>query len=337
MSRISPRKYNPFGSSFQRLTAHRMGFGSRSRVKLDFSSPKKSEVAAAPPITTTTPPTTAVTTPINPEEENTANQSPGINVIVQTPSIESHKGGVKNSNKKLKGNRRNRIVTFDEQQLNQSGSFSSIPIKDLIILAQQQVDKSPKKGTTPLSPQSSPLELYPQPRQKVSNVTAVTIPNDKTTTVSTLSVVTTTTAGVSSLHQQDVGGASSGGITHTGLPVTMTTHTVTNASAVVTTHITTTPAVTTTCVSITTAPATTYINTTRCCSVLNLFFVKIIFSLVFNKTLMLYHHFLFKPDRLKLSSNETRLTIYTVAIVCIVINVYSEKLDPTAIVFFYIC
>jgi len=308
-----------------------MGFGSRSRVKLDFSSPKKSEAASAPPTTTTTQPNTAVTTPINVEENNTINQSPGINVTVHTTNIEgpgsdqlpssisgnsqSQKSGVKNSNKKFKGSKRNRIVTFDEQQLNQSGSFSSIPIKDLIVLAQQQVDsfKSPKKDTVPfssLSPQSSPPQLYPQSSHKISGVTAITIPSDKTTvstivtTVPTSFVVTTTTAGVSSLDQQEMGGAGSssdGGNTHMEFPTTMSTHTIT---ATVTTCITTTtPAVMSVPIT-TTASATTYINTTRCCSILNFVFEKI-FSLVFNKTLTLYHHHhLFKPDQLKLFSND---------------------------------
>lgn len=264
-----------------------MGFGSRSRVKLDFTSPKKSEPTLPLPNTSTTPPTTLAATPTNPEE-NTVEQSSGMSVIVQTPTSEgsddsrvlnsnsqSQKSGVKNNNKKLKGNKRNRIVTFDEHQLNQSGSFSSIPIKDLLMLAQQQVNsfKSPKKGAVPplsLSPQpSSPVQSSSQPRQ-VSGVTAVTIPNEATstpvTTVTASSVFTTAIAGVSSLQQQEVGGAVSGG---TGLPKTVphtaATATVPNTSTM--SHIMTSPATTTTCLSVTMAtPVVTCSNSTRSCS-----------------------------------------------------------------------
>ena len=275
-----------------------MAFGSRSRVKLDFSSPKKSETAAASAATSTamtSPPTTAVATPTNVEEMHTVNQSPRVNVIVQqTPTSEdtgnnqslsstsgnnqSQKSGVKSSNKKLKvNNRRTRIVTFDEHQLNQSGSFSSIPIKDLMILAQQQVNsfKSPKKSSTPcsLSPQpSSPLQSFPQPRQKIiSTVTAVTIPNDIVSSVTPSSVVATTTAGVLSLQQQDVGGAGcsisgSSSSPHLGLSVTSATGNITTV-AVVENHITTVPALMTTCAPVTVAtPATTNTHLTRCCS-----------------------------------------------------------------------
>lgn len=301
LSRISPRKY-PFGSSFQRMT-HRMAFGGRSRVKLDFSSPKKSETATAagtPTATRTTPPTSAVATPTNMEEMHTVNQSPRVNIIVQQTSTsedtgtnqtssstsgnnQSQKSGVKNSNKKLKGNnnRRTRIVTFDEHQLNQSGSFSSIPIKDLMILAQQQVNsfKSPKKSNAPsfsLSPQpSSPLQSFPQPRQKISTVTAVTIPNDVSNIITPSSVVTLTTAGVvSSLHQHDVGGAvcsisSSSSNPHLGLPATMASATVSTTPAVLVNHVMTSPPMATTCAPITVAaPATTNTHSTRCYSII---------------------------------------------------------------------
>ena len=277
-----------------------MAFGGRSRVKLDFSSPKKSETAAASasPNTMTSPPTIAAATPTNAEEMNTVNQSPRVNIIVQQTSTsedtgnnqssssisgnnQSQKGGVKNSNKKLKGNKRARIVTFDEHQLNQSGSFSSIPIKDLMILAQQQVNsfKSPKKSSMPFcssSPQpSSPLQSFPQPRQKISAVTAVTIPNEVVSSVVTASsVVTTTTAGVSSLQQQqqDVGGAGcsisgSSSNPHAGFPpVTMPSTTANMTTTAVANHATS-PAMMTTCAPITiTTPPTTNTHPTRCCS-----------------------------------------------------------------------
>ena len=267
-------------------------------MKLDFSSPKKSEAATTvgtPTATRTTPPTSAVATPTNMEEMHTANQSPRVNIIVQQTSSEdtgnnqsssstsginqSQKSGVKNINKKLKGNnRRTRIVTFDEHQLNQSGSFSSIPIKDLMILAQQQVNsfKSPKKSSTPSfssPPQpSSPLQSFPQPRQKISTVTAVTIPNDVVSNVITpSSVVTSTTAGVSSLHQQDVGGAvysisGSSSNPHLGLPVTVASATSNTTAAVVVNHVMTNPSVATTCAPVAvTTPAATNTHTTRCC------------------------------------------------------------------------
>ena len=279
-----------------------MAFSGRSRVKLDFSSPKKSETAtvtsAGTPTARTTPPTSAVATPTNMEEIHMVDQSPRVNVIVQqtltsedtgnnqslsstSGSNQSQKSGVKNSSKKLKGNnnRRTRIVTFDEHQLNQSGSFSSIPIKDLLILAQQQVNsfKSPKKGNAPpcsLSPQpSSPLQSFPQPRQKISTVTAVTIPNDVISNVITpSSVVTSTIAGVSSLHQQDVGGAvcsinDSSSSPHLGLPATMPNVTGNTTAAV--NHVMTSPPVTTTCAPITVASlATTNTHLTRCCSII---------------------------------------------------------------------
>lgn len=268
-------------------------------MKLDFSSPKKGEAATA--TTTTSPPNAPLATPINAEDRDTLNRSPSVNVIVQNTTSESsgtnhqspssvsgssqsQKGMVKSSNKKLKGNsRRNRIVTFDEHQLNQSGSFSSIPIQDLLILAQQQVNsfKSPKKSapscsstsqpSSPLQPISQPPpQSLPHPRQ-ISSVTAVTIPNDIVssvfTTITTSSVVTMTTAGVSSLQQQDVGGAvssssNSSSNSHQGLLVTMG-HICTNASTMTTVnHVTTTPAVTTTGISITTTTPST-INTTN--------------------------------------------------------------------------
>ena len=277
-------------------------------MKLDFSSPKKGEAMTA--TATTSPPNAPLATPINAEDKDTLNRSPGVNVVVvqnttsessgnnRSPnsisgSSQSQKGTVKSSNKKLKGNsRRNRIVTFDEQQLNQSGSFSSIPIQDLLILAQQQVNsfKSPKKSApsySSISQPSSPLQpipqTLPQPRQ-ISSVTAVTIPNDIVssvfTTVTTPSVVTMTAPGVSS-QQQDVGGAvssssSSSNNSHQGLPVTMG-HISTNTSTVTTlNHVTTTPAVTTTGISIAaTTPATTNTNPTRSCLFLNNFFFSI--------------------------------------------------------------
>lgn len=281
-----------------------MGFVNRSRVKLDFSSPKKGE-GAATATTTTSPPNAPLATPINAEDKDALSQSPGVNVIVQNATSESsgnnqspssisgssqsQKGTVKTNVKKLKGNsRRNRIVTFDEHQLNQSGSFSSIPIQDLLVLAQQQVNnfKSPKKSapsclstSQPSSPLQSLPQSLPQPRQ-ISSVTAVTIPNDVVssvfTTITTSSAVTMTTVGVS-LQQPDVGGASSSSnsssIPHQSLPVTMGQTCTANTSTVTTiNHVTTTPAVTTG-VSITaTTPATTNTNPTRSCVFLNNFF-----------------------------------------------------------------
>lgn len=316
LSRISPRKYSLFGSPFQRLAAHRVGFASRSRVKLDFSSPKKGETATISPNTTTTSPATSVeATPINAEEKDTMNQLPGMNVIVKQVSNsegsgsnqsisgnkQSQKVGVKNSNKKVKGNKRNRIVTFDEHQLNQSGSFSTIPIKDLLVLAQQQVSsvRSPKKNTPslPSSPQPSPPQSLPQPRQRISNVTAVTIPDDTVssvvTTVTSSSVVTTTTADMPSLQQQEVGGAgsinSSGSTSSSpcpGLPVTVAITTTTNTSTMVANDVTTSPALTTTCTSVTVAnPTTTNTNPTRFVVSENIHFYLL--TLAFNKTLRL--------------------------------------------------
>ena len=275
-------------------------------MKLDFSSPKKNEtVASAVPTTTTpSPPTNSAATPINIEEVETLNQSPGVKVIVQQTSTNegtgnnqsssstsgSQKSGVKSVNKKSKGSKRTRIVTFDEHQLNQSGSFSSIPIKDLLMLAQQQVNsfKSPKKSSIPSCPSSpqpiSPPQSFPQPRQKISSVTAVTIPNEiASNIVTTPSIVTTTTVGVSSLQQQDVGGAtcSGGSSNHTGLSMTMA-NTTANAMPIVTTA----PAMTTSCVStIAPTPVTTSTHTTRYVLFLLFLFVRCAtISLAFNKT-----------------------------------------------------
>ena len=251
-------------------------------MKLDFSSPKKNETvaSAAPTTTTPSPPTNSTATPINVEEVETLNQSPGMKVIVQQTSSNgetgniqsssttfgSQKSGVKSVSKKSKGNKRTRIVTFDEHQLNQSGSFSSIPIKDLLMLAQQQVNsfKSPKKSSTPSCPSSpqpiSPPQSFTQPRQKISSVTAVTIPNEiASNIVTTPSIITTTTAGVSSLQQQDVGGAACSGSNNpcAGLSVTMA-NTTANAMPNVTT------ALATSCVStIAPTPVTTSTHTTR--------------------------------------------------------------------------
>lgn len=309
-------------------------------MKLDFSSPKKGEATAALPTvaTTTSPSTAALATPINAEEKITLTQSPGVNVIVQTTTSEGsgngqslasssgnsqpQKGPMKINNKKLKGNsRRNRIVTFDEHQLNQSGSFSSIPIKDLLVLAQQQVSsfKSPKKSmpSCSLSPQpSSPPESFPQsqPRQ-ISNVTAVTIPND----VSGVCATPTTTAGVSSLHQQqqqEVGGAGCINSNNTGLLATVT-YTTTNTSTVVA-NVATSPAAMSTCVAMaTTTPATTSTNPTRCCTGLyKICFVTITILLVLIKRLKLHHHPLFKLGRLKLSSSDLSQSLTRLAICC---------------------
>ena len=240
LSRISPRKFGIFGSSFhQRMTAHRIGFGSRGRVKLDFSSPKKDDVSAVP-----APPPDTVATPTK-EESNSPPGNDGVDIIIQTPingtpekkqsqtptscknsQLQHHKNGVK-SKRNIK---RNRIVTFDEQQLNQSGSFSNIPIKNLMLLAQQQVAsfRSPKKSnSTP--PSISPPETPPPPvsRQLLNKVTAVTIPTNQPplSTVVTASLPISTTA----VQQPDVGRASS----HTHTTAVTTSWPVTTSVGVV--------------------------------------------------------------------------------------------------------
>lgn len=200
------------------MTAHRIGFGGRGRVKLDFSSPKKDDVTAQAPA----PPASTLATPTE-EETDSPPTNKGVDIIIQTPvdgapeknqaqtpkttQLQQHKNGVK-SKRNIK---RNRIVTFDEQQLNQSGSFSNIPIKNLMMLAQQQVAsfRSPKKDhTTPpsCSPPETPSPASRQPRP-LKKVTAVTIPTNQPppstmVTVSANSLPVTTS---SIVKLQDVG------------------------------------------------------------------------------------------------------------------------------------
>jgi len=226
LSRISPRKFGIYGS-YQRMTAHRMGFGGRSRVKLDFSSPKKDDVTAQAPA----PPPITLATPTE-EKTNSPSSNKGVDIIIQTPvdgapekkqvltpttstKTTQLQQQLKNGVRSKRSIKRNRIVTFDEQQLSLSGSFSNIPIKNLMMLAQQQVAsfRSPKKdNTTPpsCSPPETPSPASRQPRP-LNKVTAVTIPTNQPppstmVTVSANSLPVTTTAIVK---LQDVGRAKS--------------------------------------------------------------------------------------------------------------------------------